>query len=123
MSISLRRTAAPSRTSARSSGENSTAVMVPASSEALFFTELTSICFLCPGASVIFTVCSRPAASTSASISAEEKPKPTISRSKRVRKLFPPVSMNTASSRFVFPCPFLPRMTLVPGSKVKLSHS
>lgn len=71
-SMSRRRTAAPSRTSVSSSGEKSTAVIVPASSEAVFLTEFTVMSFLCPGARLIFTVCSRPAASTSARISAEE---------------------------------------------------
>ena len=58
-------------------------------------------------------VCSRPWLSVSARISAFEKPKPTSSLSSRVRKLLPQVSIYTASSRFVLPCPFSPFMTFV----------
>ena len=60
---------------------------------------------------------------TSANISAEEKPKPTSSLSKRVRKLLPVDSIYTLSRRFVFPCAFCPLITFVPGASSTVSHS
>ena len=68
-------------------------------------------------------VCSLPCASTSARISALEKPKPTSSRSNLLRKLLPMASMYTASSKLVFPWAFWPRMTFVSGENSKLSKS
>ena len=123
LSMSRRRTTAPSLTRDRSSGQKSTAVIVPASSEAVFFTEFTVICLRRPGERTIFTVCSRPWASTSARISAEEYPKPTISRSKRLLKLLPAASIYTASSRLVLPWAFRPRITFMPGEKSMVSKS
>ena len=59
LSMSRRRAAAPSLIRFRSSGENSTAVSVPASSVAVFFTELTVICLRTPFRMTMRTVCSR----------------------------------------------------------------
>ena len=108
MSISRLRDAAPSFIRFRSSGQNSTTFSVSPSSDAVFFTEFTVICFLTPLRSSILTVCSRSWLTTSASISALSQPKPISSLSNRVRKLLPIASMYTDSSRLVLPCAISP---------------
>ena len=123
LSMSRRRAAAPSFMRLRSSGENSTAVSVPASSVAVFFTELTVICLRTPFRMTMRTVCSRSWLTISANISARSQPKPISSRSKRVRKLLPAAKMYTASRRFVLPCAFSPYMTFVPGESSAVSKS
>ena len=107
----------------RSSGQKSTVFTVSQSSDAVFFTLFTLIFFAVPGRRTMFTVCSRSWLSTSASISAEEKPKPTSSLSNRVRKLRPVESIYTLSKRFVLPCAFAPLITFVPGANSAVSHS
>ena len=108
LSISRLRAAAPSLMRFRSSGQNSTTFSVSPSSDAVFFTEFTVICFLTPLRSSILTVCSRSWLTISASISALSQPKPISSLSNRVRKLLPIASIYTDSSRLVLPCAFSP---------------